>query len=89
LYRARFGGSAAIGRGGDRGHGWFGRVVSATLMDAPGRKVGVVWMREDRRGDVVQIAAGLREHPGALRGPDQETLNTGDSGSRMACGVVR
>jgi Cu-Zn family superoxide dismutase len=162
-------------RGGDRGHGLFGRVASATLMDAAGRKVGVVWMREDRRGDVVHIAAGVRDLPpgfhgfhihttgrcdpptftsagghfdptGATHGghagdlpsllvnqdgtatlatatdrfsiadlrdadgsavmvhsgpdnfaniparyggPDQETLNTGDSGSRMACGVVR
>jgi superoxide dismutase, Cu-Zn family len=162
-------------RGGDRGHGLFGRVASATLMDAAGRKVGVVWMREDRRGDVVHITAGVRDLPpgfhgfhihttgrcdpptfvsagghfnpgGATHGahagdlpsllvnqdgtatlatatdrftiadlrdadgsavmvhsgpdnfaniparyggPDQETLNTGDSGSRMACGVVR
>jgi superoxide dismutase, Cu-Zn family len=162
-------------RGGDRGHGWYGRVASATLMNAAGQTVGSVWMREDRRDSVVQLVARVRnlppgfhgfhihttgrcdaptftsagghlnpsgevhgDHAGDLPsllvnedgtaflatatdrftiadlrdadgsavmvhsgrdnfaniparygGPDQETLNTGDSGSRIACGVVR
>ena len=160
-------------RHGDRGHG--GRVASATLMDATGQRVGRVWMREDRRDDVVYLEARVRDLPAGFHGfhihttgrcdaptfttagghfnptgathgahagdlpsllvtgdgeaflatatdrfsiadlrdadgsavmvhsgpdnfaniparyggPDQETLNTGDAGSRLACGVVR
>ena len=158
-------------RRGERG----GRVASATLMDATGQRVGRVWMREDRRDDVVYLEARVSDLPpgfhgfhihtvgrcdppafttagghfnptGATHGahagdlpsllvtgegeaflatatdrfsiadlrdadgsavmvhsgrdnfaniparygtPDQETLSTGDAGSRIACGVVR
>jgi superoxide dismutase, Cu-Zn family len=162
-------------RRGDRDDRWRGRVASATLMDASGRRVGRVFMREYGRDDVVYLQAsvddlpagfhgfhihttgrcdaptfttagghfnptgeGHGEHAGDLPsllvtedgdatlatttdrfsirdlrdadgsavmvhsgrdnfaniparygGPDQETLNTGDAGSRLACGVVR
>jgi Cu-Zn family superoxide dismutase len=170
-----FAGSGGGGGDSERGHGWYGRVASATLMDASGETVGRVWMREDRRDGVVRIAASVRDLPAGFHGfhihttgrcdapaftsagghfnptgathgahagdlpsllvnedgtatlatatdrftiadlrdgdgsavmvhsgpdnfaniparyggPDQETLNTGDSGSRIACGVVR
>lgn len=162
-------------RSGERGHGWQGRVASATLTDATGQEVGRVWMREYRRDGVVFVEARVRDLPAGFHGfhihavgrcdaptfttagghfnpggashgahagdlpsllvtgdgkailatatdrfsiadlrdadgsavmvhsgpdnfaniparyggPDQETLNTGDSGSRLACGVVR
>jgi Cu-Zn family superoxide dismutase len=159
-------------RGGHRGHD--GRVATAKLMDASGRRVGRVWMSQRRNGAVLLVArvfnltpgfhgfhvhtigrcdppafttagghlnptgaphashagdlpsllvnrdgtallatttdrfsiADLRDADGSAvmvhsgpdnfanippryGTPDQETLNTGDSGTRVACGVVR
>ena len=169
------GGDRYQGDGDRGGHDGRGRIASATLMDATGQRVGRVWMREDRRDDVVYLEArfddlpagfhGFHIHttgrcdapgfttagghfnptgathgahagdlpsllvtadgeaflatatdrfsisdlrdadgsavmvhsgldnfaniPARYGGPDQETLNTGDAGSRLACGVVR
>jgi Cu-Zn family superoxide dismutase len=172
-------GWADPGRGdhgdGDRHRGGHGRALSATLMDASGRRVGRVWMYERRWDGVVRLVARVSDLPAGFHGfhvhatgrcdaptftsagghfnpsgathgahagdlpsllvtddgtaaletvtdrfsiadlrdadgsavmvhsgpdnfaniparyggPDQETLNTGDSGSRIACGVVR
>jgi superoxide dismutase, Cu-Zn family len=46
----------------------------------------------DADGSAVMVHAGsdnFANIPARYGGPDEETLNTGDSGSRMACGVVR
>jgi superoxide dismutase, Cu-Zn family len=46
----------------------------------------------DADGTAVMIHAGpdnFANIPARYGGPDQETLNTGDSGTRVACGVVR
>jgi Cu-Zn family superoxide dismutase len=46
----------------------------------------------DADGSAVMIHSGpdnFANIPARYGGPDQETLNTGDSGSRIACGVVR
>ncbi len=162
-------------RAGEAEGGWHGRFASARLIDAGGREVGRVWMREQRWDGVVLLEARVRGLPAGFHGfhihavgrcdapaftsagghfnpsgaphgahagdlpsllvtddgsailatatdrfsiadlrdadgsavmvhsgpdnfaniparygmPDQETLNTGDSGSRIACGVVR
>jgi Cu-Zn family superoxide dismutase len=162
-------------RAGKGERGWHGRFAFARLIDAGGREVGHVWMREQRRDGVVRLEARVRGLPAGFHGfhihavgrceaptftsagghfnpsgaphgahagdlpsllvtgdgsavlatatdrfsiadlrdtdgsavmvhsgpdnfaniparyggPDQETLDTGDSGSRIACGVVR
>jgi superoxide dismutase, Cu-Zn family len=46
----------------------------------------------DADGSAVMVHSGrdnFANIPARYGGPDQETLNTGDSGSRIACGVVR
>ena len=46
----------------------------------------------DADGSAVMIHSGrdnFANIPARYGGPDQETLNTGDAGSRLACGVVR
>ena len=46
----------------------------------------------DADGSAVMVHSGLDNFaniPARYGGPDQETLNTGDAGSRLACGVVR
>ena len=46
----------------------------------------------DADGSAVMVHSGpdnFANIPARYGGPDQETLNTGDSGSRLACGVVR
>jgi Cu/Zn superoxide dismutase len=46
----------------------------------------------DVDGSAVMVHSGpdnFANIPARYGGPDQETLNTGDSGSRIACGVVR
>jgi Cu-Zn family superoxide dismutase len=55
-------------RGGDRDDRWRGRVASATLVDATGERVGRVWMREDRRDDVVYIEARFEDLPPGFHG---------------------
>jgi Cu-Zn family superoxide dismutase len=46
----------------------------------------------DADGSAMTVHSGpdnFANIPARYGGPDQETLNTGDSGSRVACGVVR
>jgi len=46
----------------------------------------------DADGSAVMVHSGRDNYaniPARYGGPDQETLNTGDAGSRLACGVVR
>ena len=46
----------------------------------------------DADGSAVMVHSGpdnFANIPPRYGGPDQETLATGDSGSRVACGVVR
>ena len=46
----------------------------------------------DADGSAVMVHSGRDDFaniPARYGGPDQETLDTGDSGSRIACGVVR
>jgi superoxide dismutase, Cu-Zn family len=46
----------------------------------------------DADGSAVMVHSGrdnFANIPARYGGPDQETLNTGDAGSRIACGVVR
>jgi superoxide dismutase, Cu-Zn family len=46
----------------------------------------------DADGSAVMVHSGADNFaniPARYGGPDQETLSTGDAGSRLACGVVR
>jgi Cu-Zn family superoxide dismutase len=55
-------------RAGEAERGWQGRFASARLVDAGGRAVGHVWMRERRRDEVVQLEARVRGLPAGFHG---------------------
>jgi superoxide dismutase, Cu-Zn family len=62
---------ASPGEGGDRRDGHDGkrdRVASATLVDAAGKEVGLVWMREYRRSGAVVVFARTRDLPPGFHG---------------------
>jgi superoxide dismutase, Cu-Zn family len=64
-----------------------GRAVLATATD----RFSLADLR-DADGSAVMVHSGpdnFANIPPRYGTPDQETLNTGDSGSRVACGVVR
>jgi Cu-Zn family superoxide dismutase len=73
-------------RGGDRDHRWRGRVASATLVDATGETVGRVWMREDRRDDIVYLEARLRDLPPGFHGFHIHTVGLCDAPSFTTAG---
>lgn len=64
-----------------------GRAMLATVTD----RFSIADLR-DADGSAVMVHSGpdnFANIPPRYGTPDQETLNTGDSGSRIACGVVR
>jgi Cu-Zn family superoxide dismutase len=64
-----------------------GRGVLATVTD----RFSISDLR-DADGSAVMVHSGpdnFANIPARYGTPDQETLNTGDSGSRVACGIVR
>jgi Cu-Zn family superoxide dismutase len=64
-----------------------GRAMLATITD----RFSISDLR-DADGSAVMIHSGpdnFANIPARYGPPDEETLNTGDSGSRIACGVVR
>jgi superoxide dismutase, Cu-Zn family len=64
-----------------------GSAILATATD----RFSIADLR-DADGSAVMVHSGpdnFANIPARYGTPDQETLNTGDSGSRMACGVVR
>jgi Cu-Zn family superoxide dismutase len=64
-----------------------GRAILATTTD----RFSIADLR-DADGSAVMVHSGpdnFANIPPRYGTPDQETLNTGDSGSRIACGVVR